>query len=52
VEAVVVEGDVEDGDGRLGGEAVAAGGRIEDPADLRLLITAVFEPERDVADDA
>ena len=52
MEAVVIEGDVEDGDGRFGGEAVAAGGRIEDPADLRFLITAVFEPQRDIADDA
>src|SRR5699024_12850224 len=39
------------GDGGLGGEAVTAGGRIEGPPDLCLLITAVLEPETDVADD-
>src|SRR5699024_4654138 len=51
VESVMAEGDAQYGDGGLGGEAVTAGGRIEGPPDLCLLITAVLEPETDVADE-
>ena len=47
----MAEGDAQYGDGGLGGEAVTAGGRIEGPPDLCLLITDVLEPETDVADD-
>src|SRR5699024_12727371 len=46
-----LEGDAQYGDVGLGGEAVTAGGRIEGPPDLCLLITAVLEPETDVAED-
>src|SRR5699024_3027304 len=51
VEPVMVEGDAQDGDGGLGGEPVSIGCRVEDPPDLRLGLTAVLEPDRDVADD-